>query len=702
MINKRIRASFVYQRDEKDCGAACLLSILKYHGADSGIDHLNYLSGASSTGVSLHGLASAASTYGLLGEGYEATLNDLKLLSDPCILHITIQGIHEHFVVFYTAKEANYLIGDPELGIAWVKEKELLSMWRTGILMTFSKTSEFKSTKSTGKNNNTWLFNLITSDKNKLISTLFLGILISSLSLSTSIYTQTLIDIIIPSGNLNLLVLSVIGWAILLFINIFILYFRGIIIARWEFNFSTSVLGSFFSTLLTLPKSFFDSKKKGDLIARMNDVQRIQSILNQIVNESIIHVLIIICSIAVLYYYSPVASVIALLNLPLQFCVVYLFNHDLHAMQKNTIRKYGINEANYVDILDGIEVIKSTNKQSYFHKSVVTKYNEFKSSEYNLNKSAILYRIVSSGLGVFISISTVLHSVLLYYQGNLILGQLLAILSIVFLVISSTSNLVLLNVSLQSGWVALQRLYECLEQTSEENTLSTHSKPSLYGIDKISVENLSFGFPSCDLLFENASLQVKRGESIAVIGENGCGKSTLFNILQKFFQYDAGRIIVNEEIDFKEISTDSWRKFVSIVPQKIKIFNSTLWENIALSTDSLEEVKSFCDEIGFSDIFEALPLKYETLLGEGGINISGGQQQLVALARALYRKPNLLLLDEATSSLDSHTQSIVQNVIDRIQSQLAIIMITHKMESTSSCTRVYQIKNGSFSIFKIR
>jgi|APTNR8051073442_1049403.scaffolds.fasta_scaffold03016_8 ABC-type bacteriocin/lantibiotic exporter with double-glycine peptidase domain len=371
-------------------------------------------------------------------------------------------------------------------------------------------------------------------------------------------------------------------------------------------------------------------------------------------------------------------------------------------MQKNTVRKYGINEANYVDILDGIEVIKSTNKQSYFHKSVVTKYNEFKGSEFNLNKTAILYRIVSSGLGIFVTISTVLYSALLFYQGNLILGQLLAILSIVFLVISSTSNLVLLNVSLQSGWVALQRLYECLEQTSEENIVSTPNKPPLYSINKISVDNLSFGFPSCDLLFENASFHVARGESIAILGENGCGKSTLFNVLQKFFQYNAGNITVNEEIDFKEISTESWRKFVSIVPQKTKIFNSTLWENIALSSDSLEEVKSFCDEIGFSDIFETLPLKYETLLGEGGINISGGQQQLVALARALYRKPNLLLLDEATSSLDSHTQSIVQNIIERIQSQLAIIIITHKIELTNLCTRVYQIQNGSFSILNTR
>jgi ATP-binding cassette, subfamily C, bacteriocin exporter len=665
MINKRIRESFAYQRDEKDCGAACLLSILRYHETDSGIDHLNYLSGASTSGVSLYGLAKAASSFGLVGEGFEATIEDLKSLSDPCILHTTIQGIHEHFVVLYGIKKGRYLIGDPEVGIVSISEEELLSMWKTGVLMTFTKTKEFKPTASAKKKNNAWLFNLIISDTNKLISTLFLGIVISSLSLSTAIYTQALIDVILPKGNLQLLILSVIGWALLLLTNTFILYFRGIIIAQWEYNFSTSILASFFSTLLTLPKTFFDSKKKGDLIARMNDVQRIQSILNQIVNESIIHVLIITCSVIVLYYYSPIASLIAVLNLPLQFCIVYLFNEKLHNLQKNTVRKYGINEANYVDVLEGIEVIKSTTKESYFHQSVVSRYKDFKSSEYNLNKTAILYRIVSSGLGIFVTISTVLHSALLYYQGNLILGQLLAILSIVFLVISSTSNLVLLNVSLQSGKVALQRLYECLEQSPEKHAKSVSSEPVFEGIDNISVDNLSFGFPSCDFLFENASLNVRKGESIAILGENGCGKSTFINVLLKFFEYESGSIIINEKIDFKNIPPERWRKFVSIVPQKTKIFNSTLWENIALGTGSVEEVESFCKNMGFSDIFETLPLKYETLLGEAGINISGGQQQLVAMARALYRKPSLLLLDEATSSFDPHTEAIAQNAIKK-------------------------------------
>lgn len=694
MHNKRIRDSFVYQRDEKDCGAACLLSVLRYHQTDSGLDHLNYLSGASVNGVSLYGLANAAAHFGLNGEGFEATVNDLKSINDPCILHVYINGQYEHFVVLYGHKGSSYLIGDPELGLTIITENELLAIWKSGFLMTFTKTKNFQIKPSTKSKNRRWLLDLVQSDQSKLISSLFLGIIFSALSLATAIYTQVLVDVVLPGKNLELLITSVFGWAVLLFVNILVLYFRGSIIAKWEYNFSTSILSSFFSKLLRLPKSFFDNKKKGDLIARMNDIQRIQSILNQIINEALINGLIVICAIAVLFYYSKEAALIAMLNLPLQFCIIYLFDNRIHGLQKTTIRKYGINEANYIDILDGIELVKSSNSFNYFQQSVVGRYNDFKKSEYSLTRTSILYRVLSSGIGVFVTISAVMHSALLVYQDEMAIGQLLAVLSILFMIISSSNSLVLLNISLKSGKVALQRLYECLEQPIEKETVDNPA-PDLVEVKTFSISNLSFSFPACENLFENVTLTVNRGEKIAITGENGSGKSTLINIIQRLVDYEKGSIVINGSIDLKTISLERWRTIMSIVPQKTKLFNMSLWENIALGNGTADQVAVFCKEMGFHEVFNTLPMEYDTLLGEEGVNISGGQQQVVSMARALFRKPQIILLDEATSALDSQTEAIVLNAINKIQVDTAIIMITHSSKLTGFCDKVYKIENGN-------
>lgn len=226
-------------------------------------------------------------------------------------------------------------------------------------------------------------------------------------------------------------------------------------------------------------------------------------------------------------------------------------------------------------------------------------------------------------------------------------------------------------------------------------------KVEVLEISKLSIQNLDFRFAGRSSLLKNISLEVQKGEMIALLGESGSGKSTLLQILQRFYAIESGQILVNNT-DWQHWNTPTLRSNMGVVPQEIKLFSGTLLDNICLSKiksqAEAEDIIKFCQEYGFSRFFETFPQNYLTILGENGVNISGGQRQLVALARALYRKPQLLLLDEPTAAMDRNTERFIVELLKKLKSGIAIILVTHKMQTAKRCDRIYLLENGKISI----
>lgn len=191
-------------------------------------------------------------------------------------------------------------------------------------------------------------------------------------------------------------------------------------------------------------------------------------------------------------------------------------------------------------------------------------------------------------------------------------------------------------------------------------------------------------------------MESSKGEIVALLGESGSGKSTLLQILQKFYDYERGKIIINQNVDWNKISHQAWRSHIGVVPQEIKIFSGSLLDNICLgdTQKEAEDIVLFCREYGFDRYFEEFPQNYLTILGEEGVNISGGQKQLVALARALYQKPQLLLLDEATSAMDNKMEQFVLDLLNKIKVEASIIIATHRLRPAKQADRIYIIENG--------
>jgi len=232
-------------------------------------------------------------------------------------------------------------------------------------------------------------------------------------------------------------------------------------------------------------------------------------------------------------------------------------------------------------------------------------------------------------------------------------------------------------------------------------------------IKEISVDNLEFHFKGRTAILTDITFKIKKGQIVALVGETGCGKNTILQILQKFLDFSSGNISIDGKT-WDKVGIYDWRQVIASVPQKIKLFNCSLIENIHLghvthtndktNIDSIqilsEDVIAFCKKYGFDNYFESLPQGYMTLLGEDGINLSGGQQQIVAFARALYQKPQLLLLDEATSAMDRNTELFVLDILKRLKSEMAILMVTHRNQLADYADVIYMVQNGKMNLME--
>ncbi|MFM8742382.1 MAG: peptidase domain-containing ABC transporter, partial [Cytophagales bacterium] len=537
----------------------------------------------------------------------------------------------------------------------------------------------------------TWLLDLVRADFPILAISTVLGIAISVLGISTAIFSQKLIDDILPKENTQKLWLSLALVSLLLLARTGLGYLRGLFIIRQGMDFNNRIIQSFYGNLLALPKSFFDTRKIGEFIARMNDTRRIQTVLSVVSGSVVIDLLVVITSLGFLFSYSYVIGLVMLACVPVYGLILYRFNKPIIQTQKNAMAGYAMTESNFVDTMQGVGEIKLTNKQSFFEKVNATVYGEFQNRIAALGKLQNQFGWVNEVTGVLFLMTVFGLSSWMVLNKSMKIGETVALLGMAGGIVPSLNRLIISNIQIQEALVAFDRMFEF---TSMEKELMD-GRNLQERVQELSLKNVSFRFPGRKQILKDISLSLRKGEMVALKGESGGGKSTLMQLLQKFYQPENGTIEVNGQ-NLQQLNTHQWRALVGCVPQEVKIFNGNLLYNIALSDDpkELEEAVIFCRDCGFENVFQNFPQGYLTLLGEEGINISGGQKQLVAIARALFKKPQVLLLDEATSAMDKNTEAFVLNLLQQLKPNMSILFVTHRNDTAEFCDHVFELRNG--------
>lgn len=689
---KLYKKTHVRQHDQSDCGVACLLSVMQLHGGSISLESLREWSGTNKQGTTLLGLYQCAEKLGYEAKAFKATPENLKEVKNPCILHVLVEDKLQHYIVFYEFKDGFFICGDPAKGIVKYTAEELSKIWKSQALLRLQPTEKLSQNQFVKNKQLAWLKSVIKEDSSLLTIAAFLGIIVAALGLSTALFSQKLIDEILPAKDITKLSLGLVALGLVLFIRNIISYFRSIVLIKQVLQFNKRLIDRFYGLLIDLPKSFFDFRKTGELVARMNDTQRIQGTISYLVGSVVIEVLVLLVTLIFIFMYDWRIASFTVVSIPAYFLLAWLYINKILEKQRNFMGSYAKNESNYIDTIQGIGEIKIFNKQSIFRSATSFIYGDYQQKAYDLGFLNTKFNLIAGLISYAFTMTIMVWGAFLVFNDSLLLGELMAILSVSGSTVGSAYSLSTANIKLQEARVAFERMYEFVSlQPENENGQSE----KIDDIDSLKIEDIQFRFLGRKPILKEVSFTLRKGEIAALVGESGSGKSTLIQLLQKFYPPEAGEIVVDHK-KWNEISTKNWRDLIAVVPQQVKLFNGSLIENICFEKAATEvnEFIAFCQQYGFHPYFEKFPQGYATMLGEEGTNISGGQMQLVALARALYKKPKLLILDEATAALDVKTESFVLNLLQNLKSQMGILMVTHRMQSTAIADRVYQIEEG--------
>lgn len=696
---KYITRTFTKQYSQFYCGLACLASITKYYGGETTQEKLREISGTTLNGTSMLGLYQAAKKLEFEVGGYEADIKNLKEQNEPVILHIIKEEKLEHFVICYGHENGRFIIGDPARGIEYYTKEELSVVWKSKTLLRLTPCKAFVTKQKESNNKRTWFLQLLKPDYPVLCIAAFLGVITSILGLATAIFSQKLIDKILPEKNTHTLIFGLVIFLIILLARALISYVRSIFLVRQSRDMNVRLIAGFFGKLLFLPKPFFDSTSTGDMVARMNDAGRIQKVVVFLSSQVVIDMLVVLVSTGYIFVYSVSTGLFSLLSIPVFGFLAWRYNKKIIVAQRNVMQSYAATESKYIDTINGIKPIKTFNCESLFSKVVNTVYGFFMQKVYDLGLLGA--RI---NLWIYIGSTLLLTGIIswtsfLVLSGQLLLGQMMAIIALASGLSASVINIAMANVQLQEARIAFDRMYEfaAAEPEYERNDFSEDNNEPVIQIEKLQVEGLNFRFPGKSLLLQDIRFGVNKNEIVTFFGEIGCGKSTLLSILQRFVRIESGEVLINGK-DWLEYGTRNWRNGVAVVEQHVQLFNGTILENIALNEKpDVEQVVQFCQKYGFHDYIMELQQGYATIVNENSTNLSGGQRQLVALARALYSKPQLLLLDEATAAMGRRTEKFVVELLNQVKKDMAVIFVTHRPQLARYTDQIYILENKTIS-----
>ncbi len=683
----------IKQRDITDCGAACLASVAANYKLKLPVARIRQMAGTDKKGTNLLGMIKAAEAMGFTAKGVKGGVDALPKIPLPAIAHIIVKEVLHHYIVIYKVKDDSVEFMDPADGQMHKKSiDEFKTIW-TGALMLLVPGEKFSTGNEKISNYSRFIF-LLKPHKSILLQALIGAIVYTVLGLSTSIYIQKITDYVLVDGNTNLLNLLSIGMIILLIFQLFIGASKSVLMLKTGQKIDAQLILGYYKHLLKLPQRFFDTMRVGEIISRINDAVKIRAFINDTAVGLIVNVFIIIFSFCLMFIYSWKLALIMAIVLPL-YALTYFITNQLNKKRERKLMENSADlESQLVESLNAAKTIKQFGLEEFANIKTEIKFITLLKTVYHSGINSIF----SSNASEFLSriFTIILLWVGAYYviDRSITPGELLSFYAIIGYFTSPAAGLIGMNKTIQNALIAADRLFEImdLERESEENKIDL--KNELLG--DIRFDKIQFSYGTRVEVFNDFSLTIPKGQLTAIIGESGSGKTTLASLLQNLYPINGGNIYIGER-NINYFTNKSLRHLISSVPQKLDLFAGNIVENIAIGEfhPDIEKIINICKQLGILGFIEKLPAGFNTYIGENGATLSGGQKQRLAIARALYREPEILLLDEATSSLDSESEEYVQKTIESLVTQgKTIIVIAHRLSTVMNADKIVVLENG--------
>ena len=684
----------VKQRDIKDCGAACLTSVAEYYNLKIPLSRIRQYASTDKKGTNVLGLIEAAEKIGFQAKGAKGNSDSLLKIPLPCIAHVVLKNQLQHYIVIYEASKKYITIMDPADGSIYKKTTEdFLNEW-SGIIILLLPEEDFTKTNSV-TTNSIRFWQLIQPHKGIMFQALLGAIVYTIMGLATSVYVQKIIDFVIPEGNHRLLNLLSVTMIFLLLFQMFIGCFKTILGLQTGQYIDARLILGYYKHLLQLPQRFFDTMRVGEIISRVNDAVKIRIFINDIASNIIVNCLIVSFSVCLMFFYYWKLAIIITTIIPIYLLIYWISNKVNKKWQRTLMENSADLETQLLESLNAIGTIKRFGLES--HANIKTE-NKFTTLLQSIYKSSIkgIY------LGTTSDFVTKIFTIIILWMGcyyvinrELTPGELLSFYALIGYFTGPAASLISANKNMQEALIAADRLFEIIDlETESSNESKIDLTPELIG--DIKFTNVSFRYGTRNVVFEELNLVIKKGLTTAIMGESGSGKSTLLSLLQNLYQPKEGHITIGGN-DLRYINNRSLRERIAVVPQQVDLFAGTIIENIAVGDfePDMQRILALSHLLGIQDFVEKLPATYGTILNENGADLSGGQRQRLAIARAIYRNPEILILDEATSSLDPISEEKVQATLEWYKQQgKTIIIIAHRLSTIRNADQILLLWEG--------
>ncbi|MAT55296.1 MAG: ABC transporter ATP-binding protein [Saprospirales bacterium] len=697
-----MRFPFFPQHDSSDCGAACLRMVAAWYGLHRPLSNWRELTQPDSSGVSLAGLEHAARS-----AGFECMLAELDFDEKngepglrqaplPCIVHW--EG--RHFVVVYRIGRHSVGIADPASGRHRLRTADFVERWKYGqakgrvlLLQPGPAFTEGKEDHAGGG----WRFMLqyLRPHRRLLVQVLMALLMAGVVQFLLPFLTQAVVDIGIQNRDPGFIWLILAGQFMLFGGQLLVRFLQDRIVLYIGTRINVNMLGDFLKRLLNQPIAFFESRMTGDLMQRTNDHHRIESFLTAGMVRILFSVFTLVVFAVVLALYSlQVFLVFAMASLLYSWWLL-LFLRKRAAADRRQFAASAMNQNTLLEMFEGIREIKLEGSQQKHRLA----WAAVQARLFDANLDALRIAQWQEAGAVFISqtkdlLITALVA-LAVIDGRLSFGMLLAVMFIIGQLNLPLQQLIAFVQAGQDARISLERLREIATTKNKEKPQGITEIPQ----GDLVLQDVSFRYsPLDEAVLKDVSLRIPSGKTTAIVGESGCGKTTLLKLLLRLYEPESGEITVGG-VPLRQLDEAAWHRHCGSVLQDGYIFSGTIADNIAESEEnpdsiSAAKLKRAAHTACLDDFIEQLPKGFNAETGTRGERLSQGQRQRLLIARAVYKEPDYLFLDEPTNALDAHTESLILERLKNFIKNRTVVLVAHRLSTIRAADQILVMKDG--------
>ena len=689
--------TWLLQHSGEDCAAASLAIVAQHYGRSLPINHVRSMVGTGAGGTTLLGLKRGAEALGFETQAIQADpdiLQRLDTLTLPAILYW--KGYH--FVVFYGRRGHQYVLSDPAVGVRYLSREELLKGWQGYLMLLLTPDpARFGAQALDPEPINPFerLIHRLWQQRRILKGLLPLNLLVGVLALATPLLLQFLIDRVLAPGNAPWLAPVAVGVMAIALLNSGLTWVQANLVAAFAERLQQSLKLDFGQQVLHLPLTYHEARRSGTAIRRLVDIQQINQVISQLVIELPIKGFIGLVALGLIVIYSWPLGLVTLAMGLVMMAVTLAFQPTLRQATHRACVTAGDNAGLLSEAFNGALTLKMMAAAPQVYPELQRRSHQ--ESQHNLRAARI--RIANTTLTEAIAgIGTVVLLWLgsgLVFRGQITIGTLVAIYGLKEGVLQWATA----SVKLIGDWSQIKAitrlLAELFEYTPEGQDDAAKPWIPLAPTADIHLKNISFHYPGRRTLIEHLSVQIPGGQVVALIGPSGCGKSTLAKLLTGLYPLQSGEIWLGDR-PLPDFPLPCLRQQVALVPQEAFFLHRSIVENFRLAAPNatLADIVAVCEIAGADEFIQQMPQGYDTVLGAVGANISGGQKQRLAIARALLNHPPVLILDESTANLDPLTETdVLERVLAHRRGQTTIL-ISHRPQVIRYADHIVMLDRG--------